>query len=71
MPRPKAGDVSLLEIRFASGLAGKAFVVMTGDVGAVQSSVRAGVHGVGNGAGPVLSHVVIPSPCEEFKAHLV
>ncbi len=66
----KAGNVTLLEIRFAAGLAGKAFVTMTGDVGSVQSSVQAGVTGVGD-AGPVLSHVVIPSPSDELKKHLL
>lgn len=66
----KAGQVHLLEIRTAAGLAGKAFVVMTGDVSSVQASVDAGVAGVGD-AGPVHSHVVIPSPSEEFKAQLL
>lgn len=66
----KAADVSLLEIRTASGLAGKSFVLMTGDVGAVKAAVDAGVKGVGEG-GPVHSHVVIPSPSEEFKASLL
>ena len=65
----KAGAVNLMEIRFAAGLAGKAFVLMTGDVGSVKSSVEAGVAGVGD-AGPVLSHVVIPSPSAELKAQL-
>lgn len=66
----KSGDVTLLEIRSAAGLAGKSFVIMTGDVGSVQSSVRAGITEVGE-AGPVLSHVVIPSPSEELKARLL
>lgn len=66
----KAGQVHLLEIRFAAGLGGKAFVTMTGDVGSVQSSVQAGVAGVGDG-GPVLSHVVIPSPSDGLKAHIL
>lgn len=66
----KAGLVDLLEIRTAAGLGGKAFVVMTGDVGAVKSSVEAGVAGVGD-SGPVLSQVVIPSPSEELKARLL
>jgi len=66
----KAGLVELLEIRFAAGLAGKAFVVMTGDVASVNASVKAGVEGVGE-AGPVLSHVVIPSPSAGFKAQLL
>ena len=65
----KAGQVELMEIRFAAGLAGKAFVIMTGDVGSVEASVRAGVEGVGL-SGPVLSHVVIPSPSAELKEKL-
>lgn len=66
----KSGSVHLIEIRMAAGLAGKAYVTMTGDVGSVQASVEAGVAGVGD-SGPVLSHVVIPSPSEELKAHLL
>ncbi len=66
----KAGQVHLLEIRFAAGLAGKAFVTMTGDVASVRSSVDAGVAGVGE-AGPVLAHVVIPSPDAGLKAQLL
>lgn len=66
----KSGSVYLLEIRTASGLAGKAFVTMTGDVASVKSSVEAGVKGVGE-SGPVFSHVVIPSPSEDLKNHLL
>ncbi|MFW5488266.1 MAG: BMC domain-containing protein [Desulfovibrio sp.] len=66
----KSGQVDLLEIRFAAGLAGRAFVVMTGDVGSVTSSVNAGVAGVGD-SGPVHSHVVIPSPSDGLKAKIL
>lgn len=66
----KAAQVDLLEIRFAAGLGGKAFVIMTGDVGSVKAAVEAGVAGVGE-SGPVLSHIVIPSPSEEFKKQLL
>lgn len=66
----KAAMVQLVEIRFAAGLAGKAFVLMTGDVSSVEAGVSAGVAGVGQG-GPVLSHVVIASPSKELKAHIV
>lgn len=38
----KAGDVHLVELRLSAGLGGKAFVLMTGEVSAVQSSVDAG-----------------------------
>ncbi len=66
----KAAAVEILEVRFAAGLAGKAFVVMTGEVASVQAAVDAGVKGVGL-SGPVLSHVVIPSPSEELKAQIL
>lgn len=66
----KAAQVELIEIRFAAGLAGKSFVTMTGDVGSVKASVAAGIEGVGE-SGPVLSHVVIPSPSDDLKAQLL
>ncbi|MEA1967676.1 MAG: BMC domain-containing protein [Thermodesulfobacteriota bacterium] len=65
----KAGLTNLVEIRFAAGLAGKAFVTMTGDVGSVEASVKAGIEAVKD-TGPVLSHVVIPSPSDELKQKL-
>lgn len=65
----KAGNVELIEIRFATGLAGKSFVTMTGDVGSVEASVDAGVLGVGD-SGPIHSKVVIPSPSNELKEKL-
>jgi microcompartment protein CcmL/EutN len=66
----KAGYVNLIEIRIAAGLGGKAFVIMTGDVGSVTNSVSAGVEGVGE-SGPVVSSVVIPSPSAELKQKLL
>ncbi len=65
----KAANIELLEVRFAAGLAGKAFVVLTGEVSAVQAGVDAAVKGIGQ-SGPILSHVVIPSPSEELKAQI-
>ena len=68
----KAGQVDLIEIRFAAGLGGKAYVTMTGEVSSVQASVDAGIRVVDeSGTGPVMSHIVIPSPDEDFKAHLL
>ena len=68
----KAGQVHLIELRFAAGLGGKAFITMTGEVSSVRASVDAGVAVVNDDAsGPVLSHIVIPSPSEDFKAHLL
>ena len=68
----KAGQVQLIELRFAAGLGGKAFIVMTGEVSSVRASVDAGVEVVNSDAsGPVLSHIVIPSPSAELKAQLL
>ena len=66
----KSAAVQLIEIRMAAGLAGKSYVSMTGDVGSVNAAVESGIAGVGD-AGPVHSHVVIPSPSEELKPHLM
>ena len=66
----KAGEVSLLDLRLSAGLGGKAFVVMTGEVSAVQSSVDAGAANVTEG-GPVVSKIVIASPSEDLKRQLL
>lgn len=66
----KAADVQLLEIRMASGLAGKAYVTMTGDVGSVKAAVEAGIIGVGE-SGPVHSHVVMASPSDDLKKYIL
>lgn len=62
----KSGLVDIIEIRSAAGLAGKAVVTMTGDVGSVETSVASGVDSVKE-SGPVVSHVVIPSPSDDLK----
>ena len=66
----KAGEVSLLDLRLSAGLGGKASVVMTGEVSAVQSSVDACAANVTDG-GPVVSKIVIPSPSEDLKRQLL
>lgn len=65
----KAGDVELIEIRCATGLAGKSFVTMTGDVDSVNASVSAGIEALED-EGLIMSYVVIPSPSKELYASL-
>ena len=68
----KTGQVQLIELRFAAGLGGKAFITMTGEVSSVRASVEAGVEVVNaDASGPVLSHIVIPSPSADLKAQLL
>jgi microcompartment protein CcmL/EutN len=57
----KAAAVDIIEIRCATGLGGKSFLYLTGDVSSVNSAVEAGID-VLRDTGLILSHVVIPSP---------
>lgn len=61
----KAADVNLIDIRLGFALGGKSYVVMTGEVAAVQASVDAG-SAEGKEKGLLVSSVVIPSPRAEL-----
>lgn len=61
----KAADVTLLEVRLGTGIGGKSFVVMTGDVSAVTEGVEAGAASA-ESSGLLVSQVVIPSPHPEL-----
>jgi microcompartment protein CcmL/EutN len=61
----KTADVDIIEIRCATGLGGKSFLYLTGDVASVNSAVEAGID-VLQGTGLILSHVVIPSPSRDI-----
>ena len=60
-----AADVELVDVRLGTGIGGKSFVVLTGDVAAVRSAVDAGIH-TPNAEGMLISHVVIPHPHPEL-----
>ncbi|KUK37167.1 MAG: Microcompartment protein [Thermacetogenium phaeum] len=62
----KTADVRPLEIRLAVGVGGKSYVVVTGDVAAVESAVRAGAD-VAAQRGLLVKEVVIPGPASEIK----
>jgi len=66
----KAADVILIEIRLAMGLGGKAYVTMTGDVSAVEASVKAGVDEIAND-GTLVTSVVIPGPHPDVDKLLI
>lgn len=57
----KAADVQLIEVRLGRGLGGKSFVIMSGDVAAVQAGVKA-AESLGELEGLMAKTVVIPSP---------
>ena len=61
----KAAEVRLIEIRLAMALGGKAFVTLTGEIGAVEAAVEAGKK-VLSREGMLVNTVVIPSPRPEL-----
>lgn len=64
----KAADVNLIEVRLGTGIGGKSFVTLTGEVAAVSEGNKAGAL-AGGSNGMLLNQVVIPSPREEiFRA---
>lgn len=66
----KAADVTLMEIRLAMALGGKAFVTMTGNVASVQAAVKAGAAVLGE-KGLLVNKVVIPNPRKELISEMV
>lgn len=57
----KAAEVTLLEVRLGTGIGGKSFVVLTGEVAAVEEATRAGCV-LAEEQGMLVSRVVIPNP---------
>lgn len=66
----KAANVRLLEIRLAMALGGKAFVTLTGNVGAVEAAVAAGAAVVAQ-KGLLVNKCVIPSPRPELLNEMI
>jgi microcompartment protein CcmL/EutN len=66
----KAADVELLNVRLGTGIGGKSFVVLTGDVAAVKAAVDAGAAtALENGV--VVASTVIPNPRPEVFGTLL
>lgn len=66
----KAADVSLMDVRLGTGIGGKSFVVLTGDVAAVSEAVKCGIN-TENAKGMLLSSVVIANPRREIFESLM
>ena len=66
----KTADVDLLEVRIAMGVGGKAFCILTGDVGPVEMSVGAGSASAGE-KGLLVRKTVIPSISEQVLRHIM
>ncbi len=66
----KSASVTLLELRLAMALGGKAFCTFTGDVASVQAAVAAGKQVISK-AGVLVNAVVIPRPHPDVYRELV
>ncbi|MBQ8390539.1 MAG: BMC domain-containing protein [Oscillibacter sp.] len=66
----KAADVELIDVRLGTGIGGKSFVILTGEVAAVQAAVDAGIH-TPNAEGMLVASVVIPSPHPDLLESLM
>jgi microcompartment protein CcmL/EutN len=66
----KAASVSLLEVRLAMALGGKAFCTMTGDVASVKAAVAAGRQVISE-AGVLVNAVVISRPHPDVYREVV
>ena len=66
----KAADVAVMDVRTALGLGGKGYVLLMGDVAAVQASVAAGSAHAAE-AGLLVANTVIPRPADAFFAQVL
>jgi microcompartment protein CcmL/EutN len=66
----KTADVDLIEVRIAMGLGGKAFFLLSGDVGAVEMAVGAGAAAAAAN-GLLVRKVVIPSISPQIMRHIM
>jgi len=57
----KTAEITLLSLRLATGLGGKSYVILTGEVAAVQSAVNAGASAAKD-KGLLVQTAVIPDP---------
>ena len=66
----KAAEVDVLDVRLAMGLGGKAFCLLSGDVGAVKMAIEAGAAGAAAG-GLLVRQVVIPGVSPQVLRHIL
>lgn len=65
----KSAAVSIMNLRIGTGIGGKSFVVISGDIGALKSALRA-VSGDEELQGSIINAVAIASPASELMKHL-
>lgn len=66
----KASNITLIEVRIARGLGGKAFITLTGDVSSVNTAIEAAKSALSE-TGTITSHITIANPHPDIKNALV
>ena len=66
----KESQVKLVDMRLGKALGGKAYFILTGEIGAVKSSVMAAVDFL-KGNTNLVQYKIIPAPTEEIKRSLL
>jgi microcompartment protein CcmL/EutN len=66
----KAASVELIDVRLGTGIGGKSFVILTGEVAAVAESVNCGARAKDE-TGLLVASVVIPNPSPELFETLI
>lgn len=64
----KAADITLIEVRLANGLGGKAYMTLTGELHEVEAAMQAAVKAVTSGH--LIRHEIIPAPHLSVKPTL-
>lgn len=66
----KAASIEIVEMRLGSGIGGKSYVIITGDVSDVNASIEAGVNPIKE-SGNIVTYTVISSPHSNFRKTLL
>ena len=66
----KSANITLLEVRLAMALGGKAFATMTGDVASVEAAIEAGKKIISE-AGTLVNAVIIARPHAELYREII
>ena len=66
----KTSDVRLIEIRLARGMCGKSYLLLTGEIAAVEAAIERAKQGAGED-GMFLDSAVIPRPDQKFWSKIL
>lgn len=66
----KTAMVDLIELRLARGMCGKSYLLLTGEIAAVQAAIETAKTGAGEG-GMFLDSTVIPNPDEKLWKNIL